>query len=160
MRLNHATRPPPTTTRLPNPPKSMRREMRRWGGFPAGGGVSCIGGSIAPGAEVWVISACDGFTNVNSSDCASTGVNSGAEESGSGGMKVGALESIAGPGAFPAACSRALAKARRLVKRCCGSFARAVIITCSTSGEMVGIFSCKDGGEAKTCWVAISVKDP
>ena len=126
---------------------------------------NCVGGSIAPGtaeigAEVRVASACDGFTNVNSSDCDRTGVNSDAEESGGGGMKVGALESNTGPGAFPAACSSALAKACRLAKRRCGSLARAISITCSTSGVIVGTLSCKDGREANMCWVAISVNDP
>src|ERR1700694_629390 len=58
------------------------------------------------------------------------------------------------------ACSKALAKACTLPKRRCGSFARAVSTTCSSSGEMVGIFSDKGGGGIRICWLAISVKDP
>lgn len=111
------------------------------------------------GAEVWVESASGGFTNVRSSDCDRTGVSSGGEEK-CGGIIVGALVSNAGSGAFPAACSRALAKARRLEKRCCGSLARAISSTCSTSGEIVGNFSRKGERVANICWVAISVKVP
>jgi hypothetical protein len=163
--LNQATSPPPTTARLPSPPRTMRREIRRWGdGFSMGGGVSSggsrVGDSIAPGAEVRVGSACGDFKNSDNSDCDKTGVSSDPEESGSVDMNVGALECNAGSGAFPHACSRALANARRLAKRCCGSFARAMNITCSTSDEIVGTFSRKDGREANICWLAISVKDP
>ena len=123
-----------------------------------------MGGSIAAstegkGAEVWVGSATGGFTNVRSSDCDRTGVSSGGEEK-RGGIIVGALVSNACSGAFPHACSSALAKARRLEKRCCGSLASAIISTCSTSGDIVGSFSLKGGRVANICWVHNSVKDP
>lgn len=58
------------------------------------------------------------------------------------------------------ACSNALAKARTLPKRCLGSLASAVITTCSTSAEMLGTFSRSDGGDARQCLAAISVKKP
>src|SRR5437764_2549117 len=56
------------------------------------------------------------------------------------------------------ACSRAVAKAWMLRKRCCGSFARAISTTCSTSEGMVGTFVRKGGGEANICWLTTSVK--
>ena len=126
--------------------------------------MSFVAGSIAASTEgtgggVCLGSATGGFTNVRSSDCERTGVSSGGEEKG-GGIIVGALVSNAGSGAFPHACSSALAKARRLEKRCCGSLASAIISTCSTSGDIVGSFSRKGGRVANICWVAISVKVP
>ena len=85
-----------------------------------------------------------------------TGVRVGAE--GGRSKFVAEVEGHADP--IPLACSRALAKAWRLAKRCWGSLAKAIMITFSTSGESAGSFSCKEAGVAKTCWLAISVKDP
>ena len=108
------------------------------------------------GAEVLVELGTGGGRTVKSSDCERTGVRVGAE--GGRGKFVAEAEGHAGP--LPLACSRALAKAWRLAKRCWGSLAKAIMITFSTSGESVGSFSCKEAGVAKTCWLAISVKDP
>ena len=107
-------------------------------------------------SEVRVESGTGGERAVKSSDCERTGVRVGAE--GERDRSVAEVDGQAGP--LPLACSRALANACRLAKRCCGSLARAIIITFSTSGAIIGSFSCKDGGEAKTCWLAISVKEP
>ncbi len=57
------------------------------------------------------------------------------------------------------ACSNAVANACTLPKRCLGSLARAVITTCSTSGEIVGICSRKDGEGTMVCLMAISLYD-
>src|SRR5690348_7800626 len=49
------------------------------------------------------------------------------------------------------ACSRAVAKACRLLKRCCGSLASAIITTCSIVGPIAGNFSRNGGGGTKRC---------
>lgn len=58
------------------------------------------------------------------------------------------------------ACSKAVANACTLEKRCCGSFASALNTTSSTRDEMPEILPYRDGGGVSTCWLAISVKDP
>src|ERR1051325_8558328 len=58
------------------------------------------------------------------------------------------------------ACSRAVAKAATLAKRCVGSLASAVNMTCSTSGEIEGTFSRREGTGDSICLTAISVNEP
>src|SRR5260370_12134031 len=58
------------------------------------------------------------------------------------------------------ACSRAVANALILLKRRVGSLASAVSMTCSTSGEIVGILSLRGGTGVIICLTAISVNVP
>jgi len=55
------------------------------------------------------------------------------------------------------ACSKAVAKACTVAKRCLGSLASAVNTTCSTSSGKVGTFSRKEGGGVIKCLAKISV---
>ena len=99
----------------------------------------------------------EGEINVGSSPWKSTGVM--MEPVFVEGMKGASPGKILGV-AFPLACTSALAKARSVAKRCCGSLARAIAMTCSTSSGSVGSLSRKDGTGANTCWLAISVNVP
>ena len=55
------------------------------------------------------------------------------------------------------ACSNAVAKALTEAKRSSGCFAKAINITCSTSGESVERYSRREGGGMTLCLMAISV---
>ena len=66
------------------------------------------------------------------------------------GLEVAGGEELEGSEGFDwLACARAVAKALTLPKRCAGSFARAVRMTWSISGEIVVTFSRNEGGELR-----------
>src|SRR5437870_2620462 len=54
------------------------------------------------------------------------------------------------------ACSNALANSLTFAKRSLGSLASTLSTTCSTAGEMVGIFARNDGGGRDKCLIATS----
>lgn len=58
------------------------------------------------------------------------------------------------------ACSKALANAWMLLKRCAGSFCKAVNITCSTSAGRFGTRAFNNGGGVAVCCVMSSTVVP
>src|SRR5450755_2326731 len=105
--------------------------MSPFGGEDVGNSVPCstAANMTDSGAEIRVGPVLEGEINVGSSPWENIGVM--VEPMFAEGMKVASLGRMSGV-TFPLACARALAKARNVTKRCCGSLARAIEMTCST----------------------------
>lgn len=128
---------------------------------PAGGVFVCETSSYRVGAScLSALSDFDAGVRVGpSSRSTPTGADGGGWSPGTGAI-VGCDEMKTAAPVSRLAWRKALAKARTLLKRFFGSFSSAVITTCSTAGEIAGIFPRRGGAGVKRCWLATSVNDP